>query len=131
MVSRRFPSLNTTSCCQSRAVKYKTPNKISGNRYSAKYNELCQSNYCSTKQKIFERRCFADVFHDRLNILGETYKYIQWHLMIIDATGSKLFKEPPVRCKRKHPKIICKVCFCSNVVEPFTLNKTQFKMPFL
>ena len=103
MVSRRFPSLNTTSCCQSRAVKYKTPNKISGNRYLHKMNHLLFNNLPNTMNSVkvtiaaLNKKSLKDVallmffmtdlifLEKRINI----YSGIWWSLMQQDLSYLK------------------------------------------
>ena len=97
LVSRHFPYLNRARCHQSTTIKHKTPNKISGNRYLHKLNHQLFNNLPNTMNFIrvtiatLNKKSWknvADVFHDRLNILGKTYKYMPSYLLIIDTIGS-------------------------------------------
>ena len=71
----------------------------------------------------------ADVLRVLLNLPGKTYKYMQWYLMDIDVIESKLYREPPVRQKRRSPENICEVLISNKAVElinpPSKLNNTQ------
>ena len=46
---------------------------------------------------------------------------MQWYLMVIDALESKLYREPPVKHKKKPPANICKVYFSNKAVELVSL----------
>ena len=47
--------------------------------------------------------------HDRPNLLSKTCKRMERYLIVIDAIESKLYREPPVRHKRKLPQNICNI----------------------
>ena len=59
----------------------------------------------------------TDLSYRNLNEHCYHGRYSRWMLAFLDVIGSKIYKQPPVKHKRKPPSYICKICFDSKIVE--------------